>query len=78
MQKVIEKGYGYLSATTIDKDLSRSQTVAFNVVDPLDECEDDACVKYQHILTVIDIAARWIELIPLPDTSGKTIAKILD
>ena len=39
---------------------------------------DGEGVEYEHILTIIDIGSRWVELIPLSNTSGANIAREFD
>eukprot|EP00834_Sanchytrium_tribonematis_P007280 NODE_637_length_5155_cov_0.185127.p2 type:complete len:202 gc:universal NODE_637_length_5155_cov_0.185127:3658-4263(+) len=78
IDKQKKKNYGKLKPTTIDKDINNFQIVALDIFGPMSKISEGNGVEYTHILTMIDIKSRYIEIIPLNNTSGKTIAAIFD
>ena len=76
-RKLNRKKYGTLEPTTIDVDIAKFEVVALDLVGPLPKSVADG-FKYDHILTIIDIKSRYVELIPLTQTTGDVIAKLFD
>eukprot|EP00834_Sanchytrium_tribonematis_P005485 NODE_335_length_9311_cov_0.760313.p1 type:complete len:485 gc:universal NODE_335_length_9311_cov_0.760313:7947-6493(-) len=73
-----KKNYGKLHKTTIDMDINPFQVVAIDVVGPLSSVSEDDGIVFTHILTIIDIKTRFIELVALTNTSGLNIANTVD
>ncbi len=77
INKQNRKKYGHLTGTTIELNINKFEVIAADIMGPLLISKDDG-MEYSHILTIIDIKSRYIELIPLHNTLGPTVATAID
>ena len=76
--KISNKKYGKYTPTNIQQDIQAFQYISADLMGPLPTFMDENAVEYKYILTIIDIYTRWIELIPLSNQTGPTVAAALD
>eukprot|EP00834_Sanchytrium_tribonematis_P002583 NODE_83_length_22457_cov_0.375794.p6 type:complete len:214 gc:universal NODE_83_length_22457_cov_0.375794:6623-5982(-) len=77
LNKKNRKQYGKLETTDIDQNVSKFEVIVIDICGPLPVCKVDKR-KHKHFMTIIDVATRWIEIIPVLDTKSKTLCKVVD
>eukprot|EP00834_Sanchytrium_tribonematis_P004958 NODE_272_length_11042_cov_1.328338.p1 type:complete len:245 gc:universal NODE_272_length_11042_cov_1.328338:1499-2233(+) len=78
MEKQNKKQNAKLLPTSIDEDINPFQIIAIDLVGPMNSITEENGVEFSHILTIIDLKTRFIEMVPLSDITGKTIATTID
>ena len=77
ISKKNKRNYGKLTASNIDLECRKFEVVAIDIVGPMAVSDEDG-FEYNHILTIIDIKTRYIELVPLNSTTGLELATAFD
>ena len=61
----------------MDVDIAKFEIVAIDIVGPMPRSVENR-LEYNHLLSIIDIKSRYVELIPLTTTTGIAVARAFE
>ena len=83
LYKLKKVKYAKLNPTQVDVNVDVFECIALDIVGPIEIPDDladehDFDYEYKYILTIIDIASRYVELVALENVQGPTVCKAFD